>query len=247
MSSSTPKPPRRPRPSAARKPEPRPAATRPTSPPRRRNLPGGVKLAGLAGLAVLALLGIFLAANRGNNQASTSGQQGTSRYAYQVGSPGPGATAPAINLETTKGEQFDLAAPAGQTTLLYFQEGLGCQPCWDQLTDIQANLDKYQALGITRILSITTDPLDAIRQKVADMRISIPVAADPDLAISRAYQANRYGMMGQARDGHSVIVVGPDGRIRWRADYGGAPNYTMYVPSDHLLADLRAGLAGTTK
>jgi hypothetical protein len=70
------------------------------------------------------------------------------------------------------------------------------------------------------------------------------VAADPDLAVSRAYQANRYGMMGSSRDGRSFIVVGPDGVIRWRADYGGALNYTMYVPSPSLLADLRAGLAG---
>jgi len=30
-------------------------------------------------------------------------------------------------------------------------------------------------------------------------------------------------------------------RIVWRADYGGAPKYTMYVPMDTLLADLRAG------
>lgn len=115
-----------------------------------------------------------------------------------------------------------------------------CQPCWDQLTDIQANLDKYKAMGITRVLSITTDPLDAIRQKVTDQRITIPVAADPDLAVSSAYQANQYGMMARSRDGHSFILVGPDGRIRWRAAVVGSPNYTMYVPSP----SLRAGLAG---
>ncbi|MDQ2706498.1 MAG: hypothetical protein M3Z25_02170 [Actinomycetota bacterium] len=51
-------------------------------------------------------------------------------------------------------------------------------------------------------------------------------------------------MMGTSRDGHSFILVGPDGRIQWRADYGGAPNYTMYVPLDQLAADLRAGPAG---
>jgi peroxiredoxin len=245
MSTKPPKPPGRPRPPKARSPERRPAGRAPAA-RWRGNLPGGVKLAGAAGLAVLVLLGIFLAANRGNDQAAP-GQQGGGRYTYQVGDPGPGATAPPINLGTTHGTRFDLATPPGQTTLLYFQEGLGCQPCWDQLTDIQANLDSYRALGITRILSITTDPLDAIRQKVTDQHITIPVAADPDLKVSRAYQANRYGMMGQARDGHSFIVVGPDGRIRWRADYGGAPNYTMYVPSPSLLAHLRAGLAGTTR
>ena len=53
-------------------------------------------------------------------------------------------------------------------------------------------------------------------------------------------------MMGDSRDGHSFIVVGPDGRIAWRADYGGAPNYTMDLPASALLADLARGL-GTTQ
>ncbi len=242
MSTKTPKPSGRAQPHKTGRRDRRPAAgpSRRPSGGRPDGLPAGVKVAAFAGLALITLLAIFLVTNRGGDaQHGTGG-----RYAYQVGDPGPGATAPSIKLPTTDGGTFDLAAPAGQTTLLYFQEGLGCQPCWDQLTDIQANLDSYKALDITRVLSITTDPLDAIRQKVTDQRITIPVAADPDLAVSRAYHANQYGMMGQSRDGHSFILVGPDGRIRWRADYGGAPNYTMYVPSPSLLADLRAGLTG---
>jgi len=47
--------------------------------------------------------------------------------------------------------------------------------------------------------------------------------------------------MGDDRDGHSFILVGPDGTIRWRADYGGAPKYSMYVPVQRLLADLASG------
>ena len=47
--------------------------------------------------------------------------------------------------------------------------------------------------------------------------------------------------------GHTFIVVGPDGRIKWRADYGGSPNYTMYVPVQSLIADIRAGLSGGSK
>jgi peroxiredoxin Q/BCP len=50
-------------------------------------------------------------------------------------------------------------------------------------------------------------------------------------------------MMGNSADGHTFILVGPDGTIRWRADYGGAPNYTMYVPINQLSADMQAGLA----
>jgi peroxiredoxin Q/BCP len=46
--------------------------------------------------------------------------------------------------------------------------------------------------------------------------------------------------------GHSFVLVSPDGEIRWRADYGygGAPDYTMYLPVDNLLADLRTGISG---
>ena len=95
-------------------------------------------------------------------------------------------------------------------------------------------------------MSVTTDPLDALKQKVADEGLSIPVLSDTGLIVSQVYNANSYGMMGTSRDGHTFIVVGPDGRIRWRADYGGSPNYTMYVPVSNLLADIRTGLSGST-
>lgn len=48
-------------------------------------------------------------------------------------------------------------------------------------------------------------------------------------------------MMGDSRDGHSFVLIGPDGNILWRADYGGAPNYTMYLPVERLLTDLEEG------
>jgi len=66
----------------------------------------------------------------------------------------------------------------------------------------------------------------------------------PLFAVSQSYHANQYGMMDGSSDGHSFIVVGPDGRIRWRADYGGSPNYTMYVPIATLLADMKEGFNG---
>ena len=91
-------------------------------------------------------------------------------------------------------------------------------------------------------MSITVDPLSALQQKVADEGLTIPVLSDQSIAVSQAYTANSYGMMGNSRDGHTFIVVGPDGLIKWRADYGGSPNYTMYVPISNLLADIRAGL-----
>jgi peroxiredoxin len=42
--------------------------------------------------------------------------------------------------------------------LLYFQEGLSCQPCWDQINDLEQNEAALQAAGVNAVVSITTDP-----------------------------------------------------------------------------------------
>ena len=185
------------------------------------------------GAAVLILLIVFL----------TGGHGGAGSYTYQVGTPGPGAMAPDFTLASNMGGSFNLAAQRGKTVLLYFQEGTDCQPCWTQLQAIQHDMAGFHQAGINEVVSITTDPLGALQQAASTYGTTIPVLSDPTLAVSRAYNANRYGMMGTSADGHSFIVVGPSGRIEWRADYGGAPNYTMYVPVPTLLHQMRAGMA----
>jgi peroxiredoxin len=199
-----------------------------------------LQVAGAVTLAVVALGAIFLVNSLGGSGKAKQGKAG--EFAFEVGDPGPGEKAPPIVLPSTDGRTFDLASQRGKTVLLYFQEGLMCQPCFDQIKDIERDMAPLRALGIDRIVSITTDPLDQLQVKVRDDGISTPVLSDPDLAVSKDYSANQYGMMGTSRDGHSFIVVGPDGRIRWRADYGGPPNFTMYVPPSNLVADIRDGL-----
>jgi peroxiredoxin Q/BCP len=184
--------------------------------------------------AVIAVLFVIF-----QNSPSSSG--GAGAYPYQVGSPGAGQAAPGFTLAASTGGTISLSQFRGQTVLLFFQEGLTCQPCWDQITDLQSHAAQLKAAGIGQVVSITTDPIGAITTKARDMGLTIPVLSDPNLAVSQAYQANRYGMMGSSRDGHSFIVVGPDGTIRWRADYGGAPKYTMFLPTTSLLADIKAG------
>lgn len=204
----------------------------------------GLKVAVFIGMAVIVLGTIYFLNNGRSRSTASTGQ--ASNYSFAVGNPGPGEQAPPIELQSTDGSTFDLAAMRGKTVLLFFQEGLACQPCWDQMKDMESNIGQFQALGIDKIVSITTDPLDALKQKVADESISTPVLSDPSFMVSQAYNANKYGMMDGTSDGHSFIIVGPDGRIRWRADYGGSPNYTMYVPIPSLIADIKEGLNGSS-
>ena len=210
--------------------------------------------------AVLAIAGYWLIGERGkpenvSQQASVSqtSQAATpakgnppGRFPYKVAAPGPGDMAPPIKLTTTRGAPFDLESLRGQTVLLYFQEGLMCQACWEQLKAIEASFTSFRVLGITSMVTITTDPADLLEQKVRSERYFMPVVADTSVAVSQAYHANDDGMMGKKSryDAHTFIVVGPDGKILWRGDYGGAPNYTMYIPVPDLLADMTRGLKG---
>ena len=192
-------------------------------------------LAGAA--AVLALVFLTNPAQRANNAQGGS-------YPFEVGDPGPGAQAPDFTLAGTGGETFTLSEARGESVLLFFQEGLGCQPCWDNMKDIEARMGEFKALGIDRMLTITTDPLRYTQEKVDAEGLRFPVLADETAEVSGTYDMPRYGMhaMANAQPGHSFVLVGEDGNITWRADYGGAPNYTMFVPVEDMLADLRVAL-----
>lgn len=178
--------------------------------------------------------------------ATSGGHSGSTAASYQVGSPGVGQAAPTFTLPSTAGHPISLSDYRGKTVLLYFQEGVGCEPCWTQMKDLekQAVAAQVRAAGIDQIMSITTQPVDVLAQKARDEGVSMPVLSDQDLTVSRAYTANEYGMMGTSMDGHTFVLIGPDGTIQWRADYGGAPKYTMYVPPAQLMAQLKAGRRG---
>jgi peroxiredoxin len=198
---------------------------------RRRTITWGGVAAGTA--AIVAVLYVIFSGG--------SSSAGAGKYPYQAGSPGAGQAAPGFTLAASTGGNISLSQFRGKTVLLFFQEGLTCQPCWDQITDLQQHAAQLRAAGIGTVVSITSDPVGAITTKTRDMGLAIPVLSDANLATSQQYHANSYGMMGASRDGHTFIVVGPDGTIRWRADYGGAPKYTMFLPTTSLLADIKAG------
>ena len=169
------------------------------------------------------------------------GGGGSSQLPYAVAQPAIGAVAADFNLPSTSGGSVTLQSLRGKTVLLYFHEGISCEACWTQMQEIQTSMSQFRAAGIDRVLTITTNTLSQLQQKAADEGLTMPVLADTDFTVSHAYNANTYGMMGTAADGHTFILVGPDGTILWRADYGGPPNYTMNVPVDQLLSAMRAG------
>ena len=233
---------------------PTPAKTRPGRKPRRSGTVAAARSRRartpwvIAAVVAAALAALFLIYHSATPATGTTSPANAGNDRYSIGSPGVGATAPDFALPNVTGHPTGapsarLADYRGKTVLLYFHEGLGCQPCWNQIRDLQNRPDLLKSLGVDQLLTITTGPADLVAEKMADDKLTVPALVDPDLTVSRSYQANQYGMMGTDRDGHTFVLVGPDGHIQWRADYGGMPNYTMYVTPDQLAADLRAGRA----
>lgn len=207
---------------------------------RQRQLAVRVGIVGL-----VAVAGLFLISRGGGGASSEGSSDAAGGPPFSVGRPGPGQKAPPIQLPSTSGGTFDLASQSGKRVLLYFNEGLGCQPCWDQIRDIEKDFPAFRALGIDSMVAIAGNPMEDLRRKASDDGIKTPILADPTLSLGKTYNANQFGMMGTSSYGHSFIVVDPDGTIAWRADYGGAPKYSMFVKTEALLKDLRQGLGET--
>jgi peroxiredoxin Q/BCP len=193
---------------------------------------------GGAAVVVFAVVTLYLVYQ--GSQGKHAATAGGSGFKHVAGQPGAGRIAPMFTLTSGTGEQVSLNDFRGRNVLLYFQEGLSCPPCWDQIKDLEQNQAALKTAGVDAVVSITTDPSNLIGRKAADEKLTTPVLSDPSMQVSRAYNANQYGMMGEMRDGHSFILVGPDGTIRWRADYGGKPDYTMFLPTAKMLTDLTA-------
>lgn len=213
---------------------------RPTIPPPRK--PKSTKqprttVASILVLGSLVALTFIVLATRGNS----AGGGKTPNVGYAIGSPGPGLKAPDFSLPSTSGGTVNLRDYRGKTVLLFFHEGIGCQPCWDQIRDLENVPTSLQSAGIDKLLTITSGPTRLIAQKMADENLTSIALGDTNLDLSKKYNANQYGMMGDSRDGHSFVLVGPNGVIQWRADYGGPPNYTMYIPVDKILSDMKTG------
>src|SRR5262249_32699840 len=140
---------------------------------RRRRQPFGdlQRLRGGAGkhrgwFIVTALIVVFAVAglyvihqNSHDKHAPTAG----GGFKHVEGQPGKGSMAPGFTLASATGQQVSLSDFRGKNVLLYFQEGLMCEPCWTQITDLERNETALKTAGIDAVVSITTDPANLLR------------------------------------------------------------------------------------
>ena len=107
--------------------------------------------------------------------------------------------------------------------------------------DLQ-NDHRFQELDVA-LLSIAIDPLERQASDAARLGIQVPMLSDGDRTVSKAYGVMRWAMGGEP--GHTFVLVGADGRVRWLRDYGAPENGgLMYVPVEQLYSEIQQRLAG---
>lgn len=155
-----------------------------------------------------------------------------------------GSVAPDFSLPDTQGGMFRLSEFRGKSNvLLFFNEGLSCQPCLRQMRDLDELNQRFVEHHVI-LVSVTADPLNLLTDWT---RASGPkygkVLSDQNLEVSKAYDllGPDVSMMPGTTPGHTFILVNQSGVIIWRQDYG---PYNMYVPNDQIIAAVTKALGG---
>lgn len=100
----------------------------------------------------------------------------------------PGSTAPDAKVRRADGSQVSLASFYKQgPTLIVFYRGGWCPYCNYQIRQLQRNLVKLKARGVTPI-AISADPPTETRKTEVGHKVHFPLLSDPSLMAHRAYK-----------------------------------------------------------
>ena len=111
----------------------------------------------------------------------------------------------------------------------------------NQVVDLEGS-PQFAALDAV-LVSISTDPRSQLAQAVEEFGGRSPHLSDPEGEVSRMYGVLRWAMP-SGEPGHTFVLVGRDGRIKWIRDYGAPENGgLMYVPEEDLIPEIAGALS----
>ena len=172
--------------------------------------------------------------------SNPGGQDGPSSDMTALGDLKLGDVAPDFSLQATDGRTISLSQYKGKNVLLYFQEGVMCQPCWKQIGTMQQNIERFRQLD-TEIVTISVDSPSTWEPILkAEGITTIPVLVDSDRKVSKEYGVlNLPSQMHADRPGHTFVLVDKNGKIAWIADYP-----TMRSTEQEILNYIKKALGG---
>ncbi len=142
--------------------------------------------------------------------------------------PVAGMTAPDFSLPSTDGSTVTLSSYRGkQDVLVYFSEGLTCDPCMQQIPELDKFSAEFSKLNV-KVLSVTMDSVSASKEAMGRYGIQSPILSYIDAHTEQDYDLTPYSMGMGRRAGHTFVLVNEQGKILWRKDYW--PGVGMSVP-----------------
>jgi peroxiredoxin Q/BCP len=127
--------------------------------------------------------------------------------------PKVGEQAPDFELPSTSGS-FRLSEHRGERVVLLFYPGDNTPVCTKQFCSYRDRADDFAALAAT-VVGISSQDLDSHQAFIAKNSLTVPLLADVDKAVAKAYSAFS-PVAGVKR---AVIVIDEDGVVRHRHDH----------------------------
>jgi thioredoxin-dependent peroxiredoxin len=121
-----------------------------------------------------------------------------------------GDQAPDFELDGTEG-RFHLSDHRGERVVLLFYPGDFTPVCTKQFCSYAERAEDMSALGAT-VVGISAQDVDSHSKFVNENGIPVPLLADPDKKVAKAYGASA-PVVGTRR---AVFIVGEDGNIAYK-------------------------------
>ena len=150
--------------------------------------------------------------------------------------PAVGDEAPDFELEGTHGT-FKLSEHRGEKVLLLFYPGDETTVCTKQFCSYRDDAESFGVLGVTAV-GISGKDLESKRQFTDKNDFNVPLLADPDFEVAKAYDA--YSGLAKAAK-RSAIVIDEQGRVAHRHDHALGLDFQTVADLKKTLDELPAG------
>jgi len=128
--------------------------------------------------------------------------------------PAAGEAAPDFELEGTHGT-FKLSDHRGEKVMLLFYPGDQTTVCTRQFCDYRDNAQAFGSLGVTAV-GISGRDVDSKRRFAEENELNVPLLADEDFSVAKAYDA--YSSLAKMPK-RAVIIVDEHGNVAHRHDH----------------------------
>lgn len=192
---------------------------------------------------IIAIVAIFALIGSRSQSANQNNQTG-------AGSSTEGQMAPDFSLPSATGTTITLSSFRDkQSVLIYFHEGLTCDPCLQQMPELDKYIPEFDKMNV-KLLYVAMDSPDDMKKSVGRYNIRTPVLSYMDARTEKDYNLLPYSMGMGRRAGHTFVLVGTDGKILWRKDYWpsvgmSVPGGKMFVPGSEILSEVQRKLGST--